>query len=80
MSAFAARYARALADVTFRAAHTRMLVRLPGGELRMHRFVTGLAAELWRLHPVQRAVPGEEEDHQVDGGQGDDRQRNAADP
>ena len=60
--------------VTLDARHVGMRGVLPGGELRPHRRVARLPAEGRRLHPVQRAVPRDEEDDGVDGGQRHHRQ------
>ena len=42
---------------------------LPRGVLRVHRRVAGLAAELGRLHRVQRALRGEQDQRGIDDGQ-----------
>ena len=70
---------RAVADVAVDAGDARMCRRLPGGELRVHRQVARLPAESRRFHRVQRSIPGEQQDHQVDGGQRADDQGRAAD-
>ena len=48
---------------------------LPGGELRLHGGVADLPAEAWRLHPVQAAVSGEQQDDDVDSSERRDGQR-----
>ena len=64
----------AFADVARDAGHTRVRARLPGGDLRVHRRVAGLSAELRRFHPVQPAVAGDQDNRDVGRGQrGDER-------
>ena len=46
--------------------------RLPRGKLRVHRRVARLAAELRRLHPVERAIAGDQKDGDVDRREADD--------
>ena len=69
---------RAFTNVTRGARDLRVRRRLPRGELRVHRQMTRLAAERRRVHPVHRALAGEQDDHDVDGGQRDDGQHGPA--
>ena len=69
---------RAFTDVTRGARDFRVRRRLPGGELRVHRQMTRLAAECRRIHLVHRALAGEQDDDDVDGGQRDDGQYRSA--
>ena len=47
---------------------------LPGLELRVHRRVARLSAEAWRFHRVQAAVPGQQNDDDVDRGESRDEE------
>jgi hypothetical protein len=66
------------ADVAVDAGDARVRSRSARRELRLHRRVARLPAELRRFHPVQAAVAGEQQDDDVDGGQRRRWQRAAA--
>ena len=68
----------AFADVALGAFHVRLGAVSPRGELGMHRRVTHLSAELRRLHPVQAAVPGKQNDDDVHAGERHQHERPSA--
>ncbi len=67
-----------LADVTAGTGDAPVRCALPGSELRVHRRVAHLSAEGGRLHPVQAAVTRQQNQNDVDGGEGRDDQRHPA--
>ena len=69
---------RTFTDVAADAFHVRMGAVSPRGELGMHRRVTHLSAELRRLHRVQAAVPGKQNDDDVDPGERHQHERPSA--
>ena len=66
----------ALADMAMHAVDARMRRVLPGRVLRAHGRMARLPAERRRFHVVQAAVPGQQQNRDIDGRErGDDERR-----